>query len=190
MSKDIKIEILYYKTPSDVSLEFGLHDQYPLRLLSSCCNDLKSFFKSLKRAIKRSEIILVVGGYDNEKEYIPAFLARSIGQKCVIPEYAKMGVITNNHYILPKDAKPLAPKSHLFGGFLIECGPQTIISLTNDQKVRNELVKEFIASYITEHHNSFSQPFVVDAPKTEEESDSASEPTEYTDISSSKDESG
>lgn len=189
MSKDIKIEILYYKTPSDVSLEFGLHDQYPLRLLSSCCNDLKAFFKSLKRAIKRSEIILVVGGYDNEKEYIPAFLARSIGQKCVIPEYAKMGVITNNHYILPKDAKPLAPKSHLFGGFLIECGPQTIISLTNDQKVRNELVKEFIASYITEHHNSFSQPFVVDVPKTEEEADSASEPTKYTDISSSKDES-
>ncbi len=187
MSKDVKIEIIYYKTATDVSLEFGLHDQYPLRLLSSCCNDLKSFFKSLKRAVMRSEIILLVGGYDDEKEYLPGFLARSIGQKCVIPDYGKLGVIASNHYILPKDAKPLAPKSRLFGGFLIEHGPQTIISLTDDQKIRNELVKQFIASYITEHHNSFNSPFVLKPDVEKVENEKTEQSTEYTDISSNGD---
>ena len=86
MSKDIRIDVLYYKTPIDVTLEMQLYGEYPLRLLNSSCNDLRSFFHSLKRAVKRSEIILVVGGY-GEGENIPGFLARSIGQKCVIPIY-------------------------------------------------------------------------------------------------------
>ena len=157
MSKDVKIEVLYYKTPADVSLEFGLHGDYPLRLLSSSCDDIGTFFKGLKRAVSRSEIIITVGGYGEDN--LPGFIARAVGKKCVIPNYRKNGIITETKYILPEDAIPLASKDKRFGGFLIECGPQTIISLTDDKKIRLEIVKKFVVQYITEHHNVFNTPF-------------------------------
>ena len=116
MSKDVKIEILYFKTPIDVSLEFGLRGDYPLRMLSSVCDDIPSFFHGLKRAVSRSEIIIVVGGY-NEEDRLPTFIARALGKKCSIPNYSKLGVITEEKYLLPEDAVPLRPKSRRFGGF-------------------------------------------------------------------------
>ena len=42
MSKDVRIEILYYKESTDVSLEFGLHGDYPVRMLSTSCDDIES----------------------------------------------------------------------------------------------------------------------------------------------------
>ena len=48
MSKDVRIEILYYKESTDVSLEFGLHGDYPVRMLSTSCDDIESFSALLK----------------------------------------------------------------------------------------------------------------------------------------------
>lgn len=153
MSKDVKIEILYYKTSADVSLEFGLHGNYPLRLLSSSCNDKKSFLTQLKRAVSRSEIIITVGGYSEDN--LSSFIARAIGKKGVVPDYLKSGIITEHKYMLPEGSIPLASKNKNFGGFLIECGPQTIISFTDNKKVMLDIVKKFLVDYITEHHNCY-----------------------------------
>ena len=161
MSKDVKIEVLYYKTQADVSLEFGLHGNYPLRLLSSGCNDIGSFFRSLKRAVSRSEIIITVGGYGDDD--LPGFIARAVGKNCVMPDYRKAGIITETKYFLPEGAVPLSPKRRHFSGFLIECGPQTIISLVDDKKLRLETVQQFLVNYITEHNNVFNNPF-TEAP--------------------------
>ncbi len=158
MSKDIKIEILYYQTDRDIALEFGLHGNYPMRLLSSCSDSLEIFFSQLKRAVSRSEIILVVGGYSEDNRLI-GFLARAIGKKCIIPNYRKLGIITEEKHIIPEDANPISPKSHLFGGFIIEHGPQTIISLVDDPKIRLDIVKELVVDYIAEHYNVFNKPF-------------------------------
>lgn len=154
MAKDVRIEILYYKTPADVSLEFGLHGDYPLRLLSSSCNTISEFFTCFKRAVSRSEIIITVGGYGEDN--LPAFIAKAIGQKCVLPDLHNQNIITQTTYILPEKAVPLAPKSHIFGGFLIESGPQTIISLIDDKTTRLDIVKQFLVDYITEHHIYFN----------------------------------
>lgn len=185
MSKDIRIDVIYYKTPIDVTLEMQLYGEYPLRLLNSSCNDLRSFFHNLKRAVKRSEIILVVGGY-GEGENIPGFLARSIGQKCVIPNYGKEGIITDAKHILPKESRLLKLKSREFCGFLIEHGPQTIISLTDDRELRLQIAKEYLGDYIAEHHNVFNRPYAAknkdgnrEEPKKADES-----PTAFTDVSS------
>ncbi len=179
MAKDVKIEVLYYKTATDISLEFGLHGNYPLRILSSTCNDINEFFRALKRAVSRSEIILTVGGYQSD-DYLPDFIARAIGKRCTTPDYRKAGVITSNNYPIPEGSAPLAAKSRLFGGFLIESGPQTIISLVDDRKTRLSVINEFVVDYITEHHNVFNQPFGVKvgvAPKPEV--------TEFSDVASS-----
>lgn len=187
MSKDVKIEILYFKTPVDVSLEFGLRGDYPLRMLSSVCDDIPSFFHSLKRAVSRSEIIFVVGGY-NEEDRLPTFIARALGKKCTVPNYGKLGVIAEEKHLLPEGAVPLAPKSRRFGGFLLECGPQAIISLCDNKKIRLELVEQFVVTYITEHHNVFNQPFAIEKPTNDSlEGDNGEGlviPTEFSDISS------
>lgn len=160
MAKDVKIEILYYKSTTDVSLEFGLHGDCPLRILHSNCNSIEEFFKALKRAISRSEIILTVGGYSDE-DYLPEFIACSISKKCITPDYRKQNIITKSKYPIPDGSVPLAPKSRLFGGFLIESGPQTIISLVDDRKIRLDIVNQFIVEYISEHHRVYNQPFGV-----------------------------
>jgi hypothetical protein len=180
MARDVKIEVLYFKTLTDISLEFGLHGNYPLRILSSNCNDIDSFFRALKRAVQRSEIILTVGGYKDD-EYLPEFIAKAIGKKCFKPDLRKENIIGSEGYSIPDGAVPIAPKSRLFGGFLIESGPQTIISLVDDRKVRLDIVKELVVDYITEHHNAYNQPFGVkmgtkpiEEQKTEEFSDISS----------------
>ena len=154
MSKDVKIETIYYKSKSDVSLEFGLHGNYPVRLLSSSCDNLTAFFHSLKRAVSRSQIIIIVGGYEGN-EYIPSFVARAINKLVFVPEYNKFGVICKEKYPLPEGAVPISPANKKFSGFLIESGPQTIISLTENKKLRADTVNEVIVKYIEEHHNYF-----------------------------------
>ncbi|MBO5746489.1 MAG: SpoIID/LytB domain-containing protein [Clostridia bacterium] len=169
MSKDVKVEILYYKSTSDISLEFGLHGKYPMRLLSSDCKDINSFFQSLKRAVSRSEIIITIGGFDQE-DNLPMFIARAVGLNCEIPNLLKQNIITDKDYCLPKGSIALAPKSRRFGGFLLECGPQAIISLTDERKVRQDIVEEFLVNYITEHHKVFSTPNIK-APVTDSENE-------------------
>lgn len=156
MSKDIKVEVIYYKSEADVSLEFGLHGDYPLRLLSSSCNDIQTFFKKLKHAVQRSEIIITVGGYG--KDRLPEFIGKAVGKKSYTPDYRSEHIITDEKYALPEGAIPLAPKSKRFAGFLMECGPQTIISLTDNRKTRLDIVEQFVVGYITEHHCVFNAP--------------------------------
>ncbi len=158
MSKDVKIEIIYFKSDTDVSLEFGLHGNYPVRLLSSSSNDLSTFFNLLKRAVSRSEIIITVGGYSKD-EFLPDFIARAINKTPFIPEYNKLGVITQEKYSLPEGAVPLSSSNKRFGGFLIESGPQTIISLSDDRKTRLNIVNNVVVKYIEEHHLFFANGY-------------------------------
>ncbi len=171
MSKDVRIEIIYYKTPADVSLEFGLHGDYPLRMLSENCDNRNTFFQYLKRAVSRSEIIIVIGGYSS-KDKIPQFISRAIGKKSYIPDYKSEGIDADDNYPIPANSEILTTKfSNRFGGFLLECGPQTIISLTDDKFTRLSIVREFIVNYISEHHqvfNSTPSAIVIKEPKAEE----------------------
>lgn len=189
MSKDVKVEILYYKSTSDISLEFGLHGKYPLRLLSSDCKDINSFFQSLKRAVSRSEIIITVGGF-NEEDNLPMFIARAVGLNCEIPDLLKQNIIADRKYCLPKGSIALTPKSRRFGGFLLECGPQAIISLTDDRKVRQDVVEEILVNYITEHHNVFSTSGTkssVDKDREPNEPEMNTPSEDITDVSSQTD---
>lgn len=205
MSKDVRIELIYYKTSTDISLEFGLHGDYPLRLLSVNAKNRTEFFHSLKRAVSRSEIIVIIGGY-NKNDYLPLFLAKSIGRTTIESDNGDYGILSDGTVILPAGAIPLVTRGK-FGGFIIESGPQTIFSLTDDREVRLAVIKEVIVRYITEHHKTFStsifiepQTFDSNTDNIEFIDDSTTEnevstqnvtvtddtaPTEFTDISSS-----
>lgn len=182
MSKDVRIEILYYKESTDVSLEFGLHGDYPVRMLSTSCADLEGFFKALKRAVWRSEIIILIGGYTS-KEYIPAFVARALSLGVTVPDYKSERIISPEIYSIPDKASPLASSDRKFGGFILESGPQTIISLIEDKDVRLMITKEIIVRYISEHYAVFNLNKYFDdkAEVAEDNGLQAAEPTKDTD---------
>ena len=92
MANDVKIEILYYKTNSDISLEFGIRGNYPIRLLSAVCDSSESFLRNLKRALQRSEIIITVGGY-NGGIYLPSLIAKAVATSCISPNYKTKAVL-------------------------------------------------------------------------------------------------
>ena len=97
MANDVKIEILYYKTNSDISLEFGIRGNYPIRLLSAVCDSSESFLRNLKRALQRSEIIITAGGYDGGT-YLPSLIAKAIGTSCTSPNYKSHNIISKKIY--------------------------------------------------------------------------------------------
>ncbi len=154
MANDVRIEILYYKTNSDISLEFGIRGNYPIRLLSTVCDSLEDFLHSLKRSLQRSEIIITVGGYDGTN-YLPSLIAKAVGTSCIIPNYKNLNIIKKKDYPIPEQSVALAPKSRKFAGFILESGQQSIISLTDDKNVRIEAVNEIVSKYITEYNNYF-----------------------------------
>lgn len=182
MSKDVRIEIIYYKESTDVSLEFGLHGDYPVRMLSTSCDDLEGFFKALKRAVWRSEIIILIGGYTS-KEYIPAFVARALSLGVTVPDYKSERIISPEIFSIPDKASPLASSDRKFGGFILESGPQTIISLTEDKDVRLKITKEIIVRYISEHYAVFNLNKYFDdkAEAAEENEPQTAEPSAYAD---------
>jgi len=154
MDTDIKIEIIYFCQSSDIKLEFGLRGEYPLRLLTSSCNDYHSFLSSLKKAVARSEIIITVGGFFGDK-YLPDILGRSIGQNCKKIDLTKYNLnSTHETMLLPDGAIPLISSDRKFGGCVIESGPQSILMLTEENHVRLSLLFELVLPYITEHYNS------------------------------------
>ncbi|MDD4698695.1 MAG: SpoIID/LytB domain-containing protein [Oscillospiraceae bacterium] len=152
MDTDIKMEIIYFCQGSDIKLEFGLRGEYPLRLLTSSCNDYRSFLSSLKKAVARSEVIITVGGFFGDK-YLPDILGRAIGNKCKETDLSIYG-LNNVHQslTLPDGAVPLISCNGEFGGCVIESGPQSIIMLTEDNKVRLSLLFELVVPYVTEHY--------------------------------------
>ena len=159
MSKDVKIELIYFKSNTDVSLEFGLHGEYPLRLLSTSAKSLTDFFHALKRAVSRSEIIILIGGYTSD-EYLPDFLSKAIGRTPIECDNGDYGILAPGTVKIPAGAIPLVTKGK-FGGFIIESGPQTIFSLTDDRDLRLAITKDIIVNYITEHHKAFGGTVVI-----------------------------
>lgn len=162
MSKDVKIEILYYKSSADVALEFGLHGDYPLRLLSVGNEDVSQLLHNLKKAIARSEIILIVGDWNADKKVVD-LLARFIGRNTDTSDNSDYGITESGTVTLPAGAHPLVANGK-YGGFVIESGPQTIFALNNDRGLMNAITEETLVPYITAHHRTFG--FSVASAKT------------------------
>lgn len=153
MSKDVKLEILYYKVNTDVSLEFGLHSDYPMRKLSSNSNNMSDLLHGLKHAISRSEIIIIVGDLSG-KERLAYYIAKFIGRGTEESDNGDYGILAPGSVELPAGAIPLITNGK-YGGFIIESGPQTIFALNNDRATRLRIVEETIVDYIAEHHKTY-----------------------------------
>ena len=70
MYQNIKVDIIYFKTPTDFEMEFNLSGCCRMRLLTDKAPDRKTLVNQLVRAVSRSRIIMLVGSLFNEDNII------------------------------------------------------------------------------------------------------------------------
>ena len=151
----IKIEFVYFRENNDPRLEFGIHGDYPMRILSSNCDDYKQYLNVLKKAVSRNNIIIVVGGFADAGA-IADITGRAVGRRTVKYDYQKLGFgnVINAPQKLPENCLPIIDNCGVFSGALLESGPQAIILINENSPDKVYVMKELIAPFIFEFYNS------------------------------------
>ncbi len=145
MAAPIKTDIIYYCTDSDFELEFNLGGCCNMRLLSDRPKTKGEFLKSLGRAVGRSQIIFVLGSLDGENAVIDDLCA-AINFSVTLRDLSVFGIKTA--VSLPEKSIPLVTTDGVFGGCVIECGPQSIVVLTDDRNLRRNIMRELVHEYV------------------------------------------
>lgn len=177
MPTPLKADIIYYKTASDFELEFNLGGCLPLRLLSSRPQNETELLQCLSRAVARSEIIFAIGTLSGENSLL-CNVCNAVGYSQSERDLSAFGL--QETVQLPESSIPLISKNGLFGGCVMECGPQAIIALTDDKALRKELMGELVHQYVKDFGQNKR---VVSSPLSEK--DESSSPAEsFTDNTS------
>lgn len=148
MVNNIKTEIIYHLLPTDFEFEFNLCGSCQMRLLTETAPDNTMLFKALQRSIKRSRVIIIVGNVTGEDNNIIALVSKAIGYNCEKINTKVYKVESSEDIILIENSVPLITDSGVFGGCIIECGPQSMIFLTKNKKIRKEIMKNLVHPYI------------------------------------------
>ncbi len=145
MNKDVRVDIIYFCTPADWRFESELHgDAYDLRLLTQTASTRAEAVHALGRAVGRSEIILIIGGFYGEI-YLPATVAAAIGFSC--QRVGLAGATREETLVFPAGSTPFALDGRLRGAS-VSSGPQTIFFLDEDRAGRIRLLREAILPQI------------------------------------------
>ena len=149
MIQNIKVDLIYYATPSDFEMEFNLNGCCRMRLLTDKAEDRKAFLNSLSRAVGRSKVIITCGSLFGS-EGIISTVGSAIGKKIVAADNKVYGINSDEEISIISGSVPLVTADGIFGGCIIECGPQTIIMLTESKSIKKQLLKDLIHPYISE----------------------------------------
>ncbi len=154
VGKDLKLEVIYYNQGSDIKLEFGLHGEYPLRLLTALCTNPREYLQKLKRAVSRSTIIITLGGF-NDDCYLPKITGLSVGRNAEVINNEEFGITEEPGEIkLPDGAIPIVMNGE-FCGCVMESGAQSIIMLNENNKSVHSVLQKLIVPYIKEHYDYY-----------------------------------
>lgn len=149
MVQNIKVDVIYYKTPTDFEMEFNLCGCCRMRMLTDKTSDRRSFIHSLSRAVSRSRIIICSGPLF-ESEGLINSVAIAIGKPLEQADFSKYRIRSNEPVPIIRGSMPLVTAEGIFGGCIIESGPQSIILLTENRGVRKMLMSSLIHPYIEE----------------------------------------
>lgn len=147
MFQNIKVEIIYYKTATDFEMEFNLSGCCRMRLLTDKAPDRKTMINQLARAVNRSRIIMITGSLFGEDGVIKTSSA-AIGRKLTVVDNEQYGIESKEEIKIIENAIPLVSDNGIFGGCIIEQGPQTLIVLTENKDLRKNIMQNLIHSYI------------------------------------------
>lgn len=149
MFQNIKVDIIYYKTPTDFEMEFNLSGCCRMRLLTDKAPDRKVLVNQMVRAVSRSRIIIVSGTLFGEDSIIET-CSKAIGNPLAEIDNKQFGIDSDENISVIKDSVPLVSKEGIFGGCIIEQGPQTLILLTENKSIRKGIMQNLIHPYIQE----------------------------------------
>lgn len=149
MFQNFKADIIYYNTPADFELEFNLCGCCRMRLLNDKCADKKTLLTSLSRAFSRSRVIILTAPLFDGSDIIKT-VSVAIGKGIEEAKCDDYGINTDTPIEITKGSTPLVTSDGIFGGCIIESGPQTLIILTDNKPVRKTIMKDLIHPYIEE----------------------------------------
>lgn len=186
---NLKLDIIYYKTSTDFEMEFNLNGCCRMRIFKDKVETPKELVRTLARDVSRSKIVIVVtdlAGYENGMELV----SNSIGLPLCPLDNDKFGVQNGDSIFLPKTAVPLINKSGIYGGCILESGPQSIILVSSVRALRHEIMKAYVHNYIfdiaqieayNERMGSAVSAETIPSPINEIQNSSSSEKTDKSD---------
>lgn len=150
MAVDLKVDIIYFKTPTDFEMEFNLSVCCTMRMLTSKCDGAKEFLTDLSKGVSRSRVIICVGDI-NKQDGMLNIASTAVGLELCSYDADAYCVAHQNsrNVLLPEGALPLVTEDGMLGGCLIESGPQIIIFLTDEKELRKKILKELVFEYLT-----------------------------------------
>lgn len=169
MIQNIKVDVIYYKCPTDFEMEFNLCGCCRMRMLTDKAGDRSDLIRSLSRAVSRSRVIICSGPLF-EAEGLIKSVAAAIGKSLERVNSAAYGIRTSSDIEVIKGSMPLVTADGMFGGCIIESGPQSIVILTESRSIRKALMGSLIHPYIEELSRAVSA-----RPQTEEVPQAAAE---------------
>ena len=167
MFQNIKTDIIYYNTNTDFELEFNLCGCCRMRLLNDKCSDRQSLLHSLARAVSRSRVIVIVAPLFS-KENVTEIVAQAIGTEVCFADNGEYGIKSDDTINIIKGSTPLVTPDGMFGGCIMESGPQTLIVLTENKSIRKNIMKTLIHPYIEELYSLEENADVEQEPEKTE----------------------
>lgn len=149
MQQNIKVDVIYYLSPSDFEMEFNLCGCCHMRLLNEKAQDRKELVKALARAVSRSKIIIACGPLFDDNGLIN-IISTAIGRTTEVINNAEYGINYDDKIGVIEGSTPLVTPEGFFGGCIIESGPQAIIVLSENKSIRKTIMNNLIHQYIYE----------------------------------------
>ena len=184
MIENIKLDIIYYRTPKDFEMEFNLCGCCRMRLLNSTADDLKALINCMKLAVARSRVIILCGEISGENNLFE-IVSKAIGRETEKIENSLYGISAPGTTQLMKNSIPLISKAGVLFGCVVEQGPQSIIILSTDKQQRKDIMHDLVHPYIsalsqtaTIQENDSSEQAIVqeDVPQTVQDESVTQEP--------------
>lgn len=198
MQQNIKVDVIYYLSPSDFEMEFNLCGCCHMRLLNEKTRDRKELVKALAKAVSRSKIMILCGPLFDDNGLIN-IVSTAIGKSTEIINNAEFGINYDDKINIIEGSIPLVTPDGIFGGCIIESGPQAIVVLSENKSVRKTIMNNLIHQYIYElsllpedaltHTDESEESDEVTQDQSEIKEEQDNNDTEYEDISSVSDES-
>lgn len=144
---NLKLDIIYYKTASDFELEFNLSGCCRMRMFKDKVDTPKGLINTLARDVARSKIIIIVTELFGDNNGV-AVISKAIKLPLVSLNKDEFGIKTTDDVYVPNTAVPLVTKSGVYGGCIIENGPQSIIIVSAARALRHEIMKTYVHNYV------------------------------------------
>lgn len=170
MLKNLKIDIIYYETPSDFEFEFNLGGCCHCRVLNNTTSSPKELIGCLSKAVARSRVIIVVGNF-NQPNGLCLLISKAIGRQLTSVSADEYGIIESSNTTVIEGSLPLVSSDGLLSGCIIESGPQSIILLPDEKSLRKDIAENLVFQYISAVSRTPETDSVISSDSTPEAQD-------------------